>query len=670
MKKAMFFSLLLPALIGVSMISTDNTRKSGLDLKAMDPSKSPAEDFFLYANGNWMKNNPIPSTEASWGAFNELAEKNRTLLKTILDECAAKTNAPKGSVSQLVGDYYGSAMDTVAIEKVGLTPMKKDLELIQNLKTASEIPALLGLFHLRGYGLLFGVGIYPDLKNSSEYITYISQGGLGLPDRDYYLKEDEKSVALRKDYVTFVNSMMNLAEQKNKNNEMAAVVMKIETALAKASMTNVELRDDEKQYNKFSFSDISMKYPKLGMNQYFAALGISDRNNIIITQPAFFKEVENLFQTVTIQEWKTYLSWSLINTNAVILNKSMEQANFAFFGTRLNGVKEMKPRWKRMVASTNSGLGEAVGQLYVEKAFSAESKKRVNAMVDNLLAVYKTRIEGLDWMSPETKKKALVKLSTFKRKLGYPDKWKDYAGVNITRTSYYDNVAEVSRYEMKRMIDKLGKPVDRDEWHMMPQVVNASYNPLNNDICFPAAIMQIPFFNADADDAVNYGAMGSVIGHEVTHGFDDQGSKYDDKGNLNDWWTETDRKKFDEKTSRLVKQFSDIKVFDDLNVNGELTLGENIADLGGLTMSMEAYKLTASYKENKTIDGFTPMQRFFLGWAQAWRTSYRDESLRNQVLTNVHAPGHIRARVPLTNLDEFYRAFNIQKPTTEKVVVW
>lgn len=677
--KSVFTSLLLlitPVFFFAFMFPGEVSPKKGVDMKSLDLTQDPRNNLYEYANGSWLKNNPIPASEASWGAFNELAEKNRKLLKTIIEEAALDAKAPAGSIKQKVGDYYSIAMDTVKLEKEGMKPIEADLKKIDALKNMDEFMMLVASFHSVGMSPLFGIGIFQDLKKSDEYITYVSQGGLGLPDRDYYLKDDEESKKIRDAYVKHVARMFELGGKKESAPKSASTVMNIETELAKSSMTNVELRDDEKQYHKFVVQDMKTNYPASNWVVYFKEFGISGIPALIVTQPDFFKRVDELFKSVPLADWKTYLTWCLLNESADKLSAVFEKQNFSFFGTTLQGTKEMRPRWKRMIGSTNTALGEAVGQLYVEKAFSPESKKRVNEMVDNLLAAYKVRIENLPWMSAETKKHALTKLASFNRKLGYPDKWKDYSTLLINRESFYKNYYNAQHFEVARMIAKLGKPVDKTEWGMSPQTVNAYYNPLVNDINFPAAIMQPPFFNPDADDAVNYGAMGSVIGHEITHGFDDQGSKYDEHGNLNDWWTKEDRDRFNERTKKLVAQFNAYPVADKLNVNGELTLGENIADLGGLTMAYEAYQKSVQGKAPVIIDKFTPEQRFFLGWAQVWRTNYRPEALRQQVLTNVHSPDNFRSIGAPSNLEVFYKAFNVKegdkmyRNENERVVIW
>jgi putative endopeptidase len=653
------FSMSLFLLLAGFMLFPGDNKQKGVEVSIMDQSIKPSEDLFRFANGTWLKNNPIPASEANWGAFNELQEKNNTLLRTIIEE-AARANAPKGSIKQKVGDFYAVAMDTLKLEKEGLKPIEQDLKKIDQAKSTEDVIRIIADFHKYGTGSLFGLYVTQDQKKSDEYIAYLNQGGLGLPDRDYYLKEDDNSKKIREEYIDHIGKIFTLAGKKEMASNAPKIIMAMETDLAKASMTNVELRDDEKQYHKFTYAELNKSYPASRWETYFQAVGIPKIENLIVSQPDFFAKANEMMSSYSLNDWKVYLTWSLLNEAADKLGADLEKQNFKFYGTVLSGTKEMRPRWKRMISATNVALGEAVGQLYVEKAFSPESKKRVNEMVDNLMAAYKERIINLDWMSETTKQKALEKLAAFNRKLGYPDKWRDYTPLTINRESYYSNSVNAQNFRFNRMISKLGKPIDRTEWGLTPQTINAYYSAQKNEIVFPAAIMQPPFFNADADDAVNYGAIGAVIGHEITHGFDDQGSRYDKDGNMLDWWTAEDRKKFDERTKKIVDQFNNYKALDDLNVNGELTLGENIADLGGLTMAYAAYQRSLKGRQRSNIEGFTPEQRFFIGWAQVWRVNYRPESLRRLVLTNVHSPENFRAIGAPSNLTEFYEAFNVK----------
>ena len=663
---------------GTPVIDSKKGSLIGVDAVSMDRTANPRNDFYNYANGGWMKTSKMPDSESKWGSFNELAEKNRELLKKIIEDAAADKAAPKGSIKQKVGDYYSVAMDTVKLEQQGMKPIEAELKKISELKDFSDVIKQIASMHSRGIGSLFSFGVQQDLKKNDEYISYLMQGGLGLPDRDYYTKNDSSSVALLAEYRKHIISMFKLAGKAEIAEAAAKKLISFETQLAEVSMTKVELRDDEKSYHKFSIAELNSMYPVLKWDLYFTSLGLKAQTNIIVCQPDFFKNLNGLATAQSLEDWKLYLTWSLLNESADKLSSAFEKQNFSFYGTVLEGTKVMRPRWKRMIGSTNGALGEAVGQLYVAKAFSPASKARVKAMVDNLMVVYRERIQQLDWMGDSTKTRALEKLGSFTLKLGYPDKWKDYTTLNISRESFFQNYYNAQHYEFLLNIVKLGQPIDRNEWGMSPQTVNAYYNPLMNEIVFPAAIMQPPFFNPEADDAVNYGGIGAVIGHEITHGFDDQGSKFDATGNLKDWWTEQDRERFNAKTAKMVKQFNDIKVFDDLSVNGELTLGENIADLGGLTMSYLA--LQKSLKVNNTaglfIDGLTPEQRFFVGWAQVWRSKFRPEALRQQVLTNPHSPGDIRAVAPPTNMPDFYKAFGVKegdkmfRSETDRVKVW
>ncbi len=658
-KKSFSFIILLPLLLtGFVLLPTGN-KPVGVDTSSMEKNIKAADDFYRFANGTWLKKNPVPDSESEWGAFNELQEQNNALLRKIIEEAAASP-LPAGSIRQKVGDFYAIAMDTARLERQGLRPLVPYIKMVDSVQQTADIMRTAAFFHANGIASLFGFYVTQDQKKSDEHICYFFQDGLGLPDRDYYLKDDDDSKRIREAYTEHIGKMFRLAGKGDLAAAAPGIIMTLETELATSSMTRVELRDEEKQYNKMTYEELLARYPDMNWNAYIEGLAINSPKSLIVSQPEFFAKLNSLLKKTGVQEWRTYLLWCLINESADKLNTPLEKQNFSFYGTVLSGAKEMRPRWKRMVSATNAGLGEAVGQLYVEKAFSAESKKRVNEMVDNLMAVYKDRIKGLDWMSEQTKEKALVKLASFTRKLGYPDKWKDYSPLTVTRESYLKNSMQARHFAFKRMINKLGKPVDKTEWGMSPQTVNAYYNPSKNEIVFPAAIMQPPFFNAQADDAVNYGAIGAVIGHEITHGFDDQGSRYDENGNMLDWWTADDRQKFETRTKKLVEQFNGYQAMEDLKVNGELTLGENIADLGGLTMAFLAYQRSLEGKPRETIDGFTPEQRFFIGWAQVWRNNYRPESLRRQVLTNVHAPDHYRAIGAPSNLPEFYAAFQVK----------
>ncbi|HET6245122.1 MAG: M13 family metallopeptidase [Bacteroidetes bacterium] len=654
-----FLALFFTAFKLANKSGKEPVKKSGISIESMDKSIDPRIDFYHFANGNWAKNNPIPETESSWGSFSELKKRSENLLHEILDQAAADKSALKGSINQQIGDFYYTAMDTLKIELDGIKPLAEETKKINAIKSNNEIPSLLAHLHSIGVSSLFSFYVSQDAKNSSVHITYAGQGGLGLPDRDYYLKEDEKSINIRKEYLKYLTKVFEMLKDKAPA-EKAKTVIKIETELANASLTRTEQRDIEKRYNKLKLSDLQKITPSFNWKVYTEATGITKVDEIIVSHPPYFNTVENLMKTLKPEDWKTYNTWHLYRLVSPKINSDFEKEHFYFYNTILAGVKEMKPRWERALAASNDVMGELLGQAYVKKAFSPQSKEKVNEMVDNLLAAFKERILQLDWMDDQTKNKALVKLASFNRKLGYPDKWKDFSELKVDRDSYVGNFLRARKFHHKIMIDKIGKPIDKTEWGMSPQTINAYYSPLRNEIVFPAAIMQAPFFNPDAEDAINYGSMGAVIGHEITHGFDDQGCKFNSEGNLENWWLEVDMEQFKAKTNVLVTQFNNYKVSEELAINGQLTLGENIADIGGLSVSYYAYQKSLLGKERVVIDGFSPEQRFFIGWAQVWKINMRPEHLRNMILTNPHSPGMYRVLGPLSNMPEFHAAFGVK----------
>lgn len=668
--------------VGAAVVSSAFVLKTllkGPDQNAMDKKADPRQDFYQYANGNWVKNNPVPASETRWTSFNIVAERNNEILKKILEETAADMNAPYGSSRQRVGDLYRCMMDTVRLDKDGFTPIKPLLDEVDKIASYEDIIKNIAKQHRMGMDPLFGFGVSPDVRNSEVYAVYTSQSGLGLPDRDYYLKDDDKSKNIRSKYVKHMMRMFELiGYNKAEANTAALKIMEFETKLAAVSMTRLERRDIEKQYNKKSLAELQKLTPMFSWDTYLTATGYKQKkfDSVIVMQPQFMEQVSLCFTDYPLSSWKAYLKWNILNTAADMLSSDFQKQNFAFYGTTLNGQKEQKPRWKRAIGTVNGFIGELLAQEYVKVAFTPESKKRVNEMVDNLMAVYKKRLENVEWMSPETRQRALEKLSTMGRKLGYPEKWEEYKGLEIKNDSYVNNYLRVSEWQYTDNMNKLGTPIDRAKWGMLPQTVNAYYTPLLNEIVFPAAILQPPFFNAEAEDAVNYGSMGAVIGHEISHGFDDEGSKFDSKGNLNNWWTAEDRAKFEAKTKILVNQFNQFKVMDSVFVNGELTLGENIADLAGLSVAFEAYMLSLQNKPKENIDGLTPEQRFFVGFAQVWKNNARPEFLRNQVMTDPHSPGKFRVLGPLSNMPEFYNAFGVKqgdkmwRAETERAKIW
>lgn len=634
------------------------TKPSGFELSNLDTTVAPCDNFYQYAIGGWLKNNPIPSTESRWSSFNVVTEGNNTRLRAILDEYAAMTNAKKGSKEQQIGDLYKSAMDSTKQNELGAQPILPMLEEIAALTTKEDFLKLSAEYSKKGIGSMFGMYVGQDDKNSSAYITHIYQSGLTLPDRDYYLKDDAKSVEIREKYTEHIVKMFSLlGDEDVVAKSKAETILKIETDLAKVSMSRVERRDPEKTYNKFEFNEFKSKFKGVDWDTYTSILGLKGVDQIIVSQPEFITSAISYIKNYSLDELKVYQFWSVLDNFASYLGEDFDKQNFSFFATTLRGTKDMKPRWKRALGTVNGSLGELLGKAFVERHFPEESKAEVSQMVENLRAAFKVRIENLTWMGDSTKEKALEKLASFNKKIGYPDKWKDYSSVEIT-DNLVQNIINARMFSFKEMTDKLGKPVDKDEWYMTPQTVNAYYSSSQNEIVFPAGILQPPFYDKDADAALNYGGIGAVIGHEFTHGFDDQGSKYDAEGNLKNWWTDADRAAFDERANKVVEQFNGFEALDSVFVNGKLTLGENIADLGGLILAYHAMEKSFEGKEAPAkIDGFTPQQRFFLGWAQVWHMNMTEEELRNRIITDPHSPGEYRVRGPLANLSEFSEAF-------------
>ena len=650
--------LTIVSAIVISGFAPEGSNRSGIDVSAIDKAISPKTDFYQYANGTWLKNNPVPGDQARWGSFDVLADANNKKIKAMVEEAAVDKAAAPGTPRQKLRDFYNTAMDTVTIEKQGTSLLAPEFARINAISNKEQLIEEIARLHKNGFGGVFSFYVHRDLKKSDENICYFTQGGLSLPDRDYYIKTDEKSTKVRAEYLSHIGKMLSMMGDKNA--EVNAVkVMAIETELAKASKSRVDLRDDEKNYNRYDYTKLTALTPSINWKSYLTITGANTIYPMSVNQPEFYTRLNSMFDSVPFADWKAYMNYHVIHESAPYISSNFLNENFNFYGTVLSGTKVKRPRWKRVLGACDEAIGEVVGKVYVDKYFSEESKKRVHKMVDNLLAAYKVRIQNLDWMSPETKLKALEKLSMFTTKLGYPDKWRDYSKLDIKTDGYIANMMRASQFDYNFMIAKLGAPVDKSEWQMLPHQVNAYYEPTLNEIVFPAAIMQPPFFYPEADDAVNYGAIGAVIGHEITHGFDDQGSKYDGKGNLLDWWSEADRTKFDAKAKVLIEQFNNYVALPGQNVNGELTIGENIADLGGLSTSFEAYHLSLGGKPAEVIDGFTGDQRYYLAFAQVWRGNFKDEYLRNMVLTNEHAPGNFRAYT-VTNLPDFYKAFDVK----------
>lgn len=651
----------------LSVCAAAFAQNKGFDTSRMDTSVEACTDFFEYANGSWLKNTQIPASESRWGTFNILADNNNSILKEVL-ESASKTKAAPGTDSQLIGDFYSSCMDEAAIEKADAKPLKPYFKQIDKVKTVEELQNQIASMHNSGLPAVFSFGAGTDLKNSSMVIINAGQGGISLPNRDYYTNDDAKSVETRQKFMTYMTNMFkNLGDSPEAAAANAKIVMDIQMRLAKASLGSVELRNPDNRYNKVSLAAAQEITPNLSWTKYMNARGITPVADFNVGQPAFFKEVSAMMKDVPLENWKTYLRFMTVNSAAPSLSKKFSDENFEFFGKYLSGAKERQPRWKTCVQTTDGTVGEALGQEYVKRVFKPEAKARMNELIDNLMIAMKGRINGLEWMGAETKAQAQRKLSTFKRKIGSPDVLRGYKGLTVSKKSYADNVMNSREFQIRRNLEDIGKPVDRTRWGMTPPTVNAYYSGVFNEIAFPAGILQPPFFNFEADDAINYGAIGGVIGHEISHGFDDSGSRFDADGNLKMWWTSDDRKKFEDRAACVVNQFNEYEVQPGLFIDGKLTLGENIGDFAGLTVAYEAFKKSLEGKPRPAnIDGFTPEQRFFLGWAQVWAGKYTPEAERLQVKTNTHSLPRWRVNGPMSNMPQFAEAFGCK--TGQKMV--
>jgi putative endopeptidase len=634
----------------------------GFDTANLDKACKPCDDFFQFAMGGWMKANPIPPEYPSWGSFAQLADKNQQHLKQILEE-AASAKATPGSNEQKIGDFYASCMETSAIDAAGTKPIEPDLARIAEIKNVADLQAEAARLQERGANALFRFGSNQDAKDSSQVIGSAFQGGLGLPEREYYLKDDDKSKQLRESYVKHVAKMFELlGDPADKTAAEATTVLKIETTLAGASMKNTDIRDPNKTYHKMMLAELKTLTPNFSWDAYFKSVGHPELKEINVGQPEFFKTLDAQLTATSLDDWKTYLRWHLVNGAAAGLSEKFVAEDFDFRGKALTGAKEIQPRWKRCAQATDRALGEALGQVYVQKYFPPEAKARALEMVHNLIAALHDDLQTLPWMGPDTRAQATAKLEAFAVKIGYTDKWRDYSALKIDRRSYAENQIRATVFEFARRLDKIGKPVDRTEWGMTPPTVNAYNNSSMNEIVFPAGIMQPPFYDPKADDAVNYGGMGAVIGHEITHGFDDHGSQFDAKGNLKNWWSDEDLKNFKARAACVSDQFDSYVVDGDLHENGKLVLGESIADLGGLAISYAAYEKSLEGKPRPADkDGFTPEQRFFLGWAQVWGANERLEFARLMANTNPHPLARFRANGPLSNLAIFAQAFGCKK---------
>ncbi len=633
-------------------------KASGIDQALIAKSVAPGENFYLYANKVWLETTEIPSDKSNYGIFTLLDDQTREQVRALIEQ-AAGAKAENGTAAQKVGDLYQSVLNLKARNEAGVEPIAELIKAIDQAESKTDLVSVMGMLTRNGIFGPLGAYINNDAKASDQYAVYVTQSGLTLPDRDYYLEDEERYVTLRGQLKTYVTDMLT---HLNVDNPQAAAeaIFKIETKIAENHWTKTENRDPVKTYNKMSAAEMGEALSDFNWATYSQACGIDGETDFVTRQPSYLEALGKLYGEFELDDWKNYLRFHVIDSFASSLTEELEQQHFAFHSTAISGVTEQEPLWKRGVNITGSVLGELVGQLYVEKHFRPEAKARMNELVDNLKRAFEARIEKLDWMGDGTKKQALEKLSMFTTKIGYPDKWKDYEALSIQSPVLAENLIASARFEHQRELKKLGGPIDRDEWHMTPQTINAYYNPVMNEIVFPAAILQPPFFNMMADDAVNYGAIGAVIGHELSHGFDDKGSKFDGKGNLRMWWTETDREEFERRAKGLVGQYNEYEPIDGNFVNGELTLGENIGDLGGLSVAYEAYRLSLNGEEAPVIDGLTGDQRFFLGWAQIWRRLYREPELLKRLITDPHSPSEYRVNGIVRNMDVWYEAFQIQ----------
>ncbi len=650
------------------------TSPAGFDPMWIDRAINPCDDFYQYACGNWVKKNPIPSDESRWGRFNELNERNQAILREILDK-AARPASGRSPNEQKIGDYYASCMDEGTIEKQGLAPIRGELDRIAALTAKSQLAAAVARLHRAGTPSLFPFYAAADFKNSKVNIANINQGGLSLPDRDYYLKDDARSAELRKRFVEHVERMFALAgDSAETAAHKARVVMDLETALARGSLDRVSRRDPNRVYHKMTVAELEKLAPSFGWRAYFKAVGAPAFDSLNVAVPEFIKTLEERLAAAGLDDWKTYLAWHVLHDAAPLLPSKFVYENFAFFGRTLTGAKELRPRWKRCAEFTDQQIGEALGQIYVERTFGAEGKKRMLELVHALERALARDIETLEWMTPATRKRALEKLKAIQNKIGYPDKWIDYTKLAIVRGDAVGNAARASAFERNRNLERIGRPVDPTEWRMTPPTVNAYYSPLENNINFPAGILQPPFFDRNLDDAVNFGGIGAVIGHQMTHGFDDSGRKFAADGNLSDWWTDEDAKEFERRASCFIEQYSQYEAAPGVKLNGKLTLGENAADNGGLRIAYMALMETLEGKPRRLIDGFSPEQRLFLGWGQVWCQNMTEEAARLRAATDPHSPGRWRVNGVVVNMPEFRQAFGCkvgQPMAPEKVCrVW
>lgn len=669
-------------MIGIISCAPQKTEKYGINTDYMDTSVSPKEDFYNYVNGTWMKNTSIPEDQGRWGSFDELRKKNNAVTLEVLKKAIKSGQFAEGSDEMKVAEFYAVGMDSVLAEERGVQPLQKYMTEIDAVTDSKELQALLEQMHVEGFDPFFGIGVMPDLMNSKMNAVYLASSGLGLPNRDYYTKTDSVSIALRQKYVKHIARLLKITNSADANaDDLAQKIYNVELALAMTTYTPLQRRDLSIQYNPKSVDALQKLMPAISWTAYLKNTGAEKADTLIVMNPANLVTVDSLITKSNLNDLKWYLKWRAMDRAAGYLNAAMVQANFDFFYKEMQGVTAMKPRWESVLGMTNGALGEALGKLYVAEVFPPEAKTSAEQMVKDVVEAFHNRIEKLDWMTDSTKIKALEKLSNFTVKIGYPDKWKDYSTLVVNKDgdtySYFGNVVNAAVYGHHKAMEKIGKEVDPTEWGMNPQTVNAYYSPLKNEIVFPAAILQPPFYDYRADAAVNYGGIGGVIGHEISHGFDDKGSRFDANGNMINWWTDKDRTEFEKRTEKLVEQFDAYEPLPGVHVQGKLTLGENIGDLGGINVAYDALQIYLDREGRpELIDGFTPEQRLFISWGTIWRTKVRDEKLRSQIQSDTHSPGYYRAFGPLINMETFYNAFDVKegdamwKPEEDRVKIW
>ncbi|GAA4502689.1 M13 family metallopeptidase [Hymenobacter ginsengisoli] len=676
--------LALPLLAALATACNSSSTSSGAGKQpdllraALDTTVAPGDDFFSYANGTWIKNHPIPASESNSGIGIEVQKEVYGRLRATSVE-AAKANAAAGSNQQKIGDFWAVGIDSLKANQLGYTPIKPELDRIAAIKTAADVPGVVAHEIQLGVRALIGPRVNQDEKNSDKMALYLYQSGLGLPNRDYYFNTDTRTKNIRRAYVRHVASIFKLLGQDSTMaNANAGKVMALETTLAKSSRKLADLRDPYKNYNKMTLAQLDKLTPGVSWKSWFGQLGATAVDTVIVGQPEFYQTVGQLLKTKPVDDWKAYLTWQLTREYAPTLSQPFVDENFKFYGTQLRGAKAMRPRWKRVLDMEEDALGDALGQLFVKEYFKPEAKARYDTLVKNVMSSFSQHIQNVDWMSAPTKVVAQQKLKAIMPKVGYPTKWKDYSNLKIDRSPLAANVMRANQWQYNYQLNKLGKPVDRTEWGMTPQTYNAYYNPSNNEIVLPAAAFAIPtLLDADADDALVYGYAGaSTIGHELTHGFDDQGSQYDAHGNLHEWWSKDDRKRFNQRVNVIVRQFNHYTLLDSMHINGKATAGENIADLGGIVIGLDAFKKTKEYKEGKKVAGLTPVQRYFLGYALGWQMHVRDEALASQLLTDVHSPAQYRVNGPMADVPAFYDAFGVKPgqklyiPDSARVKIW